>query len=581
MTIPSDSQRCSRAVSIFGTSLLLTALTLGAGCGGGGGTGPGASTGTLSAAAGIAAIADSAPSAFTSPSSASTGATPTAPTAPGAPTAPTSTLAYTPPVGTPAPSGLKAFPGAEGFGAYATGGRGGAVIHVTSLAASGPGSLQAALDAPGPRTIVFDVSGVIEGVPEMLHGDVTIAGQTSPGGITLRGLMVEGDSVCEEPGCPLPTTAPTNFVIRHLRLRPGTFDSGVGGGDGLRLHHAANGIVDHVSVGNAQDEAIQVSFTHDVTIQYTLLAETIGGHVEFGGMLLNYSDPARGWPLTRLSIHHNMWNRIFGRLPEVSRENVPDSGLMDLELSNNVLWDVQRPVYVASANPQTGAPLGYRLDMVGNYSAQDPRRAESYGLMAVEFGPDAQRPSFTSASSVYMYGNRMNRAPGLSDWSLVYNANDLLEAAATGGLPYPDGQRPSNAVDAGHGFPAITYAASTDALVTDLSAHSGAFPRDPMDRRLMVNPAARTFSGTDPAVNPAGDTTALDFTPSTAPAAPIDTDGDGIPDAWEAANGLNPSDRLDGNATTLSLSRMGVEGYTNLEVYLDARHRGLLGAAAH
>ncbi|NDD30982.1 MAG: hypothetical protein EB084_22230, partial [Proteobacteria bacterium] len=421
----------------------------------------------------------------------------------------------------------------------------------------------------------------IEGVPEMLHGDVTIAGQTSPGGITLRGLMVEGDSVCEEPGCPLPTTAPTNFVIRHLRLRPGTFDSGVGGGDGLRLHHAANGIVDHVSVGNAQDEAIQVSFTHDVTIQYTLLAETIGAHVEFGGMLLNYSDPARGWPLTRLSIHHNMWNRIFGRLPEVSRENVPDGGVMDLELSNNVLWDVQRPVYVASANPQTGAPLGYRLDMVGNYSAQDPRRAESYGLMAVEMGPDPQRPSFTSASSVYLHGNGMNRAPGLSDWSLVYNANDLLEAAATGGLPYPDGQRPSNAVDVGHGFPAITYAASTDALVTDLSAHSGAFPRDPMDRRLMADPAARTFSGTDPAVNPAGDTIALDFTPSTAPAAPVDTDGDGMPDAWEVANGLNPSDRLDGNATTLSLSRMGVEGYTNLEVYLDARHRGLLGAAAH
>lgn len=469
--------------------------------------------------------------------------------------------------------GIRAFPGAEGFGAFATGGRGGRVIHVTTLAPSGRGSLQAALDARGPRTIVFDVSGVIEGVPALRHGNVTIAGQTSPGGVTLRGLMVEGEEVCETPDGPLPSPAPTNFVIRHLRLRPGGFDSAEGGGDGLRLHHAANGIVDHVSVGNARDEAIQISFSHDVTIQYTLLAETLGEHAEFGGMLLNYSDPARGWPLTRLSIHHTMWNRIFGRLPEVSRENVPDATVMDLELSDNVLWDVQRPIYVASANPQTDAPLRYRLDMVGNYSAQDPRRPQCYGLLAVELGPDPQRPSFTADSSIYLLNNRLNRAPALRDWSLVYNANDLLEAAATGGLPYPNGQRPPNAASHGHGFPAITHAASPEALVAELSAHAGAFPRDPMDRRLMADPAAGRFSGTDPSVNPARDTVALDFTRATAPKAPADRDGDGMPDGWETANGLNPNNPADGCATTLSSTRLGVAGYTNLEVYLEALHR--------
>ncbi|MBM3460638.1 MAG: hypothetical protein FJX76_00865 [Armatimonadetes bacterium] len=68
-------------------------------------------------------------------------------------------------------------------------------------------------------------------------------------------------------------------------------------------------------------------------------------------MLINYSDYKRGWPMTRMSIHHNMWNRIFGRMPEISRENVPDSFIMELEVSNNVWWDAERPVYLASANP--------------------------------------------------------------------------------------------------------------------------------------------------------------------------------------------------------------------------------------
>ena len=83
-----------------------------------------------------------------------------------------------------------AFPGAEGFGAVATGGRGGPVTQVTPLDATGPGSLQEALSASGPRIVVFDVSGVIEGDITIESGDVTIAGQTAPGaGITIQGLF--------------------------------------------------------------------------------------------------------------------------------------------------------------------------------------------------------------------------------------------------------------------------------------------------------------------------------------------------------------------------------------------------------
>ena len=93
--------------------------------------------------------------------------------------------------------------------------------------------------------------------------------------------------------CPNPTVYPENFVIQHLRLRPGGFDDPNGAGDGLRLHHAKRGIIDHVSIGNAEDEAVQVSFSSDITIQYTVLRRQWATILEFGGMLLNFSDPAR------------------------------------------------------------------------------------------------------------------------------------------------------------------------------------------------------------------------------------------------------------------------------------------------
>lgn len=473
-----------------------------------------------------------------------------------------------------------AFPGAEGFGACVTGGRGGRVIHVTTLAANGPGSLQEALDAPGARTIVFDVSGVINAVPILSHGDVTIAGQTSPGGITLRGLLVQGDVVCEEagpPACPNPTVYPENFVIQHLRLRPSGFDDPNGAGDGLRLHHAKRGIIDHVSIGNAEDEAVQVSFSSDITIQYTVLAETVGDHSEFGGMLLNYSDPARDFPLTRLTLHHNVWTRIFGRMPEISRENVPDSGVMDIELANNVLHAHERPIYIASANPLVtpNAPLSYAMNMVGNYSIQRPI-SQCYGLVAVELGSDPTRPSFTAASSVFFSDNRMNRT-NRTDYELIYNANDYCDVAAANALPWGNSAttRPPQGKDARLPFPQVTYEPSGPALATRLAARAGAFPRDPMDTRVLGYVGSSTFDPAPININPAGDALSLAF--ATAPAAQVDTDRDGIPDTWEIANHLNPNDPSDAQQTGLSMAVLGTAGYTNLEVYLHQRSQQLVG----
>ena len=162
--------------------------------------------------------------------------------------------------------GLPAFPGAEGFGAIASGGRGGAVYSVTTLdpdpGGTIPGSLNHALRQSGPRTIVFRVSGVIHGIANIVHGDVTIAGQTSPGGIIVRGLICDGHY--EQNAC-------DNVIVRHLRSRPAWNLTVPAGGerldDALRLDGINRAIFDHVSLAHATDEALQISWASDITVQ--------------------------------------------------------------------------------------------------------------------------------------------------------------------------------------------------------------------------------------------------------------------------------------------------------------------------
>jgi len=466
------------------------------------------------------------------------------------------------------PVALPAFPGAEGFGAFASGGRGGRVIHVTSLAAGGPGSLQEAIDASGPRTIVFDVGGAIPDVIVAETGDFTIAGQTAPGGISLGGLMLQGDVVCEgdaASGCPNPARHPENFVVRHVRIRT-IADDGDGGGDGLRFHHAVRGIVDHVSIGNATDEAVQLSFSREITIQHTILGETIGSHGRYGGMLINYSDAPRGFPQTDLSIHHNLWIRIAGRYPEVNRENVRDIEPSRIELSNNVLWGTRAPLYLTAVAPGLDTPLPWLLNLVGNYVADDPSDAFTFGFLAVEPPPDLL------AGSAMFLSDTMMRGVTARDWALVYNNNDFADALATAGTPWAAAPPPW-ARSERHPFPAITYTPSGDALLDATARSVGAFPRDRFDLRMTGYVRDRMVDGREMVVNGDGDLVVgnpaddLSGAPMSAPTQP-DTDRDGMPDAWESARGLDPADPSDGNRTDLSRAETGVDGYTNLESYL-------------
>jgi VCBS repeat-containing protein len=443
---------------------------------------------------------------------------------------------------------LPAFPGAEGFGASATGGRGGSVIYVTNLDADGPGSLQWAIDQPGARYILFKVSGVINTQIHLTNGDVTIAGQTSPGGITLRGFVTD-ESPFQDQDVRAPSDFAENWILQHIRIRPGANGPS---DDGLRLRYTRNAIVDHVSIGNATDEAVEISYSRDITVQNSVIAETVGGHSFYGGVLMNYSNPAHGFGLDNIALHHNVFNRIEGRLPEGSRESLSAAGsYMNLELSNNLYWD---PNFFIALGPDTGTvtgpsgpyPIYWNLNAVNNFF--QIRNGFPYGM----FDDQIMR---TSMNRLYVSGNQMSGYAGRSDYELFYCCNDYPSVID------PDtGSQVAQKLSARHPFPAITYT-PTGQLRTVLLNTAGAWPRDPMDTRLMQNVATNTIASAPRNTNPAGDALLTAYTGS-APPPPQDTDNDGMPDSWETAKGLNPT-VANTNARTLS-----AVGYTDLEVYL-------------
>lgn len=455
--------------------------------------------------------------------------------------------------------GLVAFPGAEGFGAVATGGRGGQVIYVTNLNTEGPGSFQEALNTPGPRTILFKVSGVINAPANITYGDVTIAGQTSPGGIIVRGLVCDGHY--DQNSC-------SNLIIRHLRSRPAAqVDNNQNVlDDALRLDGLHTFIIDHGSFANATDEAIQISWASQGTIQNTLLAETVGEHFDRGGMLINYSHS--DFPQDNLSIHHNMWYRIGGRMPELSCEpsGYPDGPAEDpslcglqplhIELANNLLWDPILPIWYNPLVDPGGDPgLGtfhVYLNWVNNYLMTPPDYTQAMLLSSFIQEPGNQ---------LYVAGNQMNLYPTYSDYDLIYCCNDfnLYNPNTEAGVAQRLTQR--------HPYPAISYT-PTDQVVPYVIGNVGAFPRDPMDTRFITAVAHTTFDPTPRDTPGANDALDLAFDPNNPPAAPTDSDNDGMPDAWETTHGLNPN-APDNNGSELSIPLTGVAGYTNLECYLN------------
>jgi len=271
-----------------------------------------------------------------------------------------------------------AFPGAEGYGRFALGGRGGQVLFVTNLNDNGPGSLRAAIEAQGPRIVVFQVSGTIELQSELriIHPRITIAGQTAPGdGICLRKY-------------PLIISA-NDAVVRFIRVRLG--DEASKKVDGIDITNAENVIVDHCSVSWTLDEAVNTYHgTKNITVQWCLLSESLhnsrlrqgrGFAASLGGVNTSY--------------HHNLLASNAGRNPSIAGEM--KNPTINLDFRNNVIFNWQHRTL-------DGRP--HSINVVNNYYKAGPASKEGLKVVKIQALEDG------SFGRWYIQGNYLKTTCG-------------------------------------------------------------------------------------------------------------------------------------------------------------------------
>jgi pectate lyase len=453
---------------------------------------------------------------------------------------------------------LVAFPGAQGFGALSVGGRGGRVIEVTNLddidpatGKAAPGSLRAAIEATGPRIVVFRVSGTIN-VCERNQGleidspYITIAGQTAPGdGITLR-----LDPSCDGPALRI---WEHDVVLRHLRIRPGSNpDVDLGGSDAITIGgaNAHDIIIDHCSLSWATDEDLDVSWgAHDVTVQYSIVSEGLkdaprprategpsGGY----GMLIDDSN-STGSHTDRISVHHVLFAHNWYRNPQVTTD-----GLIDYR--NNVIYDWGlHGVRIMDLYGPT------RMNLVGNYAKEGPSASSTTRLREMWAYHSIGLPPL----SYFVHDNLGPRRPSTDspETDIIY-CREHNDAVPNSGVDC-DPARFATATP--FVVPHVTTWTATSAY-DDVLANAGATRprRDAVDLRVVDD--VRNGTGgtvTDPAA-----VGGWPFMASATP--PVDSDHDGMPDAWELLYGLNVDSASDAGLDA------DADGYTNVEEFLNS-----------
>lgn len=412
---------------------------------------------------------------------------------------------------------LKAFPTAEGFGALVTGGRGGAVYHVTNLNDSGAGSFRDAV-SQGNRTVVFDVSGVISISSQLVFSNnITVAGQTSPNGIAIYG---DGVSLSNR----------SNLILRNL-----TFRAGIGTVTDMKtvnMTSASNIILDHVSIGWSRYDNLGITKdsgspeSTNITIQNCLIHEAINTQ-RAGGIV----DSSRNITFAR-----NLWTNNDTRNPK---------GKGDLQYINNVVYNYGKGGYVGG---HSGA-IWYE-DLINNYFIAGPSQSGDY---LTDFG---------SNDYVYHSGNKIDDdkvdtgGDGLPEGRSIDTNKFNIIGATVQAAPHNSPNVP------------VTILPVIDAFKWAMAKAGNALHRDSADQRQINHLKSLGSQGYIPA-----DESQVGGMPSwTGTSAPPDTDGDGMPDSWELSKGLNASNSADRNLTNLS-----AEGYTNLEVYLNSLMAPLYG----
>jgi hypothetical protein len=402
-----------------------------------------------------------------------------------------------------------AFPGAEGHGRFARGGRDGRIIPVTTLADEGSGSLRACIEAAGPRVCVFRVAGVIRYIrerPIIVHPNLTIAGETAPG----DGILIT-HSGGESAFTPLVVKNTHDVVVRHIRVRTDLPGEQRGANSAFIIENSRNVILDHVSASWALDENVGGYGSNDtITISASIFAEGVPRHDKCA---LLASDPKGP---QRLSFIRNLCAHNGDRNPDV---NFPPGSCV--EVINNVLYNASSQ-FTEVWESYGGTPA----NIVGNYYRQGPSTAgRAYAI---------DRPLIGSSGRAHIYqtgnvidGDRVIFAP----------------VAAQAFVDAPVCPLESTVLDA-----RAAYAQVLDG--------AGAFPRDPVDARIVDEVRSRTGKiGRDNRVLPA----LRDGDPYG------DADGDGMSDAWELRHGLDPR-RND------AWGDVNGNGWANLEEFLNYAH---------
>ncbi len=430
---------------------------------------------------------------------------------------------------------LRAFPGAEGWGAASKGGRGGKVIKVTNLNASGPGSLAEACAADGPRIVVFEVSGVIRGNIRITRPYITIAGQTAPGaGITVEGVVSSYDYGVHD------------IIIRHLRVRPRR-DIGSGGdciqlgGLGPKGLGTYNIILDHLSLSWGNDEIIDLYHAHDVTVQWCTIEESDDrGHSKgahnFG--LISAAEDSGA-----VSVHHNLWAHHARRVPCMApyRENAAGS------FCNNMIYNC-RGGYVDDGH-------GVRAKSPVNLHKNYYRR-----------GPQTQDRLYPYALSPHMsYYVRDNF---LEDWGYQGHPRHWKWGGPDRAPRWVQFNHNGRELEAPAKTPEIELVDAKAAFGLVL-AKAGCWPRDRITKRTVQEVKTKTGNwGRNAPLKP---TDGWFLEGLTKNQAPKDTDGDGLPDAWEKSHNLdfsNPDDASRAVAAGESRNDRHL-GYSHIEFYIN------------
>lgn len=501
-----------------------------------------------------------------------------------------------------------AFPGAEGHGRYVTGGRGGKVVHVTNLNDSGTGSFREAVKSSN-RIIVFDVAGVIALKSDLKFADnITILGQTAPSpGITLRYYTVQ-------PG--------NNNIIRFLRIRRGQEKNINDGADATWQRNKTGIIFDHCSFSWSIDEVASFYDNNNFTMQWCTVAESLTnpGHSKgahgYGGI----------WGGKLASFHHNFVGHLMNRGPRFNGARYGWTGYTSNKEYSTYKWqnavqaenvDFRNCVMYNAQGTCYGGPGGGQINIVNNYYKAGPSQSlssttqngikvdvsngkergnqERITLVTVstKSNSDKNHPEFYEMTSRYFINGNTTETTKESviknkDWKGVsydkgtYTLNDEIYSADKKNL-YGDAveHKTINGVscvkikmDAPAPTGEVTTHSAAEALRKVLAYSGASLYRDEIDARYMEEAKTGTAKykgsitkspGIIDKVSDVNGYTEANFGTASRPA-DFDTDKDGIPDAWEITNGLDPNDASD--ALTYSLDSK--EYYTNLEVYANS-----------